>query len=37
MGKGGMITLFVNGEKIGRARAEKTARYKYSLHERSRW
>ena len=33
MGKGGMITLLANGKKIGEARADKTAGYKYSLYE----
>ena len=33
MGKGGTITLFANGQKIGEGRVEKTAGYKYSLYE----
>ena len=33
MGKGGMITLLANGKKIGEARVDKTAGYKYSLYE----
>jgi arylsulfatase len=33
MGKGGMITLLANGKKIGEARVQKTAGYKYSLYE----
>ena len=33
MGKGGMIILLANGKKIGEARVDKTAGYKYSLYE----
>src|SRR5882724_2630096 len=33
MGKGGTITLLANGKKIGEARADKTAGFKYSLYE----
>jgi hypothetical protein len=33
MGKGGTITLFANGKKIGTGRVEKTAGFKYSLYE----
>jgi arylsulfatase len=33
MGKGGMITLLANAKKIGEARVDKTAGYKYSLYE----
>lgn len=33
MGKGGTITLLVNGKKVGEGRVEKTAGYKYSLYE----
>jgi hypothetical protein len=33
VGKGGTITLLANGKKIGEARVEKTAGYKYSLYE----
>jgi arylsulfatase A-like enzyme len=33
MGKGGMITLLANGKKIGEARVDKMAGYKYSLYE----
>src|SRR5882762_5954376 len=33
MGKGGTITLLANGKKIGEARVEKTAGFKYSLYE----
>jgi arylsulfatase A-like enzyme len=33
MAKGGMITLLANGKKIGEARVDKTAGYKYSLYE----
>jgi arylsulfatase A-like enzyme len=33
MSKGGMITLLANGKKLGEARVEKTAGFKYSLYE----
>jgi arylsulfatase len=33
MGKGGTITLLTNGKKVGEARVEKTAGFKYSLYE----
>jgi arylsulfatase A-like enzyme len=33
MGKGGTITLLANGKKVGEARVEKTAGFKYSLYE----
>jgi hypothetical protein len=33
MGKGGTITLLVNGKKVGDGRVEKTAGFKYSLYE----
>lgn len=33
MGKGGTITLFANGKKVGTGRVEKTAGFKYSLYE----
>ncbi|HEY2799364.1 MAG TPA: arylsulfatase [Chthoniobacterales bacterium] len=33
MGKGGTITLTVNGKKVGEVRVEKTAGFKYSLYE----
>jgi arylsulfatase len=33
MGRGGTITLLANGKKIGGARVEKTAGFKYSLYE----
>src|SRR6185295_5323804 len=32
MGKGGTITLFANGKKIGSGRVEQTAGFKYSLY-----
>jgi len=33
MGKGGTITLLANGKKLGEARVDKTAGFKYSLYE----
>jgi arylsulfatase len=33
MAKGGTITLFANGRKIGEGRVEKTTPFKYSLYE----
>jgi arylsulfatase len=33
MGKGSTIALLANGKKIGEGRVEKTAPYKYSLHQ----
>jgi arylsulfatase A-like enzyme len=33
MSKGGTITLLANGKKVGEARVEKTAGFKYSLYE----
>jgi arylsulfatase len=33
MGKGGTLTLFANGKKIGEGRVEKTTPFKYSLFE----
>jgi len=33
MSKGGTITLFANGKKIGEGRVEKTSGYRYSLYE----
>jgi hypothetical protein len=33
MGKGGVLTLLVNGKKVGEGRVEKTTPYKYALAE----